>query len=63
MKENNKTTILILWKQEFDSKQRILSITIVGMDAEGVKLSTPELVVLPPGSLVTYTILHTAHKL
>ncbi len=31
----NKTIILILWKQEFDSKQRNLSITIVGMDAEG----------------------------
>ncbi len=33
------------------------------MDAEGVKLSTPKLVVLPPGSLVNYTVLHTAHKL
>ncbi len=38
-------------------------IAIVGWMLKGGQASTPELVVLPSGSLVTYTVLHTAHKL
>ncbi len=36
---------------------------LFGWIMEGVKPSTPELVVLPPGSLVTCTVLHTTLKL